>query len=76
MNSGVPLPPWAQGVLGLTEITLEYDEEDGEDGELLPQELDINTDSVIQFMEHIVLPYLIVTEYIQNDKLLNYRHCE
>jgi hypothetical protein len=36
MNSSVPLPPWAQGVLGLTEITLEYDEEDGADGELLP----------------------------------------
>jgi hypothetical protein len=53
MDSGVPLPPWAQGVLGLTEVTLEYDEEDGEDGEPLPRELDINTDSVIQFMEHI-----------------------
>jgi hypothetical protein len=62
-NCGVPLPPWA-GVLGLVEITVEVDasrrdhmdegpgmdNSDDNDG-IVPRELDIDTDLVIQLME-------------------------
>jgi hypothetical protein len=64
-NCGVPLPPWA-GVLGLIEITVEVDASrrdhmdegpgmdnpDDNDG-IVPRELDIDTDLVIQLMERI-----------------------
>ena len=53
-NSGIPLPPWA-GVLGLVEIVVEYDESERDelDDDTIPRELDVDTDLVIQLMEHI-----------------------
>ena len=52
LNYGVPLPPWALCVLGLVELTVEYRESE-EDDDLLPRELDVDTDLVIQLMEKI-----------------------
>ena len=52
LNYGVPLPPWASCVLGLVELTVEYRESE-EDDDLLPRELDVDTDLVIQLMEKI-----------------------
>lgn len=52
LNDNVPLPPWAE-VLGLVEVTTEYEEPEGEDDELPPRELDVDTDLVIQLMERI-----------------------
>jgi hypothetical protein len=52
----IPLPPWV-GVLGLIEVAVEYDEsgrdELDDDLDILPRELDVDTDLVIQLMEHI-----------------------
>ena len=56
LNCGIPLPPWAPGVLGLVELAIEYDEsemEESEDDSVLPRELDVDTDLVIQLMERI-----------------------
>ena len=55
LNCGVPLPPWAD-VFGLTEVTVVADDVDGrsdDDNGIVPRELDIDTDLVIQLMERL-----------------------
>jgi hypothetical protein len=58
LNCGVPLPPWAD-VFGLTEVTVVVDDVDGrsdtldDDDGIIPRELDVDTDLVIQLMECI-----------------------
>ena len=58
LNCGVPLPPWAD-VFGLTEVTIVADDVDGrsdnldDDDGIVPRELDIDTDLVIQLMERL-----------------------
>jgi hypothetical protein len=58
LNCGVPLPPWAD-VFGLTKVTVVADDVyersdplDNNDG-IIPHELEVDTDLVIQLMEHI-----------------------
>jgi hypothetical protein len=60
LNCGVPLPPWA-GVLGLVPVEVDVDHvgqgmdylDDGDSDGIVPHELDIDTDLVIQLMERI-----------------------
>ena len=58
LNSNVPLPPWV-GVLGLVQVDVETDAagelelDNLHDDDLLPHELDVDTDLVIQLMECI-----------------------
>jgi hypothetical protein len=56
LNYGIPLPPWV-GVLGLVEVEVDglgrESEDLDNDDDLLPRELDVDTDLVIQLMERI-----------------------
>jgi hypothetical protein len=57
LNNSILLPPWA-GVLGLVQVDVKTDAvarelDNLDDEDLLPCELDVDTDLVIQLMEHI-----------------------
>ena len=62
LNEDVPLPPWAEQILGLVEVSVEYKEEvpPGDRDldrhtveEVVGRQLDIDMDLIVQLVENI-----------------------
>jgi hypothetical protein len=54
LNLGYPLPPWAMHTLGLTQVVVEYEEDN--DAMDAPRELEgVDGDVLVQFMENLDL---------------------
>jgi hypothetical protein len=63
LNKDVPLPPWAEQILGLVEVSVEYEEEvpPGDrdldwhtvEEEVMGQQLDIDMDLIVQLVENL-----------------------